>query len=756
MRNFIYMKYQYVFFCLMISLSILLFTGCYTQRAAGLASNSDYNKRVSVKGARTVKRSNAVGITVNIGLVGAGAYAGYNTPLIYRQTETGKEPIKAANAVVGAVVGAGVGFLFDQIAGRNKSNYNIDPNKWIQKANPEYRYIDEGIDGYRFIHYSAERNYIVRSIEDVQNFRKVFPYSNYADDVVQQALKLKRDDMLVLLTLYPNSRYSNDIKVKYVAESLSFTEALNAAKEYPVEDIENLLLNKVNKIDDAIQFIQTFPSFPNKKALVINAFKSSVGYRSDMAKLKSRFNTSIYLSASDLDDTSNSLRRNYFNGMYLLENPTDINAFDGFVAEYSWLKFDEKGVDFLLRYWDIIEPRYSRGIDVLTNFAKVSTNPKYSNVGVKQRDLIQVINEKFEKEVNDKVRVASVNQFGAQNEDFERWKNETGGPIALKLEGEVNFIVYGEVQNSSKFDLPIEITAGGMLQLKRTSKAANWVEMEKQGVTLLGLAAGFVAEGLPDEIRDVEYVERKSFIPMLPAREKTTYVVMVDFGKHEQGGAVVWGLIQHHMELFFTQMNAKASYYRGDISVGQINNQTLWQSYVKDKRLPSSARLYDYSLDLMRIQTGMLGGEIGGIDYELSKGFHEGMKDLKRNVDNYIVEILNQPGGSYLDGGLQNNITLKEEIDPETVDIPKYSMGKWTKRGILSTGSGDEYLEAIFSDGITVIIYRYNSDKTPTIAQGRLLTDILVSDLRYGSDEAAIEGAYVLERYGKIRMKGQK
>jgi uncharacterized protein YlzI (FlbEa/FlbD family) len=724
---------QYILIIIMLVAFSALMNSCYSSRVSGDASSPDYNKRVNVSNAYTVKRSNAFNVVFDIGLIGAGGYAGYQyMPLVQKQTSTGKEPVKAANAAIGALAGAGLGYLFDVIAGKNKTNYNVNPNEWIRKANPQYKFLNGDRRSFTMIHSSAEKNYVVKNIQDVKDFKKIFPNSSYAENVVRQSLELSRNDMVQLLALYPNSIYANDAKVKYITESPTFSEALAAAKKYPVNNAQSLLVNKIRSIPNAILFIKDYPSYPDKKQIVINGFKSPLDPDS-MEELKNNFGSNIYLTANDLNNQSDNIRRNYYNGMYLLKHPANINEFNYFVSEYSWLKYNDKNVDFLSKYWDLIAPLYSKGIDVLTNFARVETNPKYSFLNIRQSDLIQVINDRMAREVTNNVRIVSTDYFGAQNEEFEKWKRETGGPIALKLEGEVNFIVCGEIQNNSKFDLPVEISAGGMLQLKRTTKAANWLDMEKKGFSIAGLFAGIAAMSQPNEIKNVEHKENEYYLPKLPAKTKTAYAVMLYFGRYEQGGAVIYGIIQQHVELLLSQVDVKVSYFTNDISIDQIKKQDIWQNYAKNKKLPSDAKLYDYSLDLMRQQMGMSGHEIGGVDYELSKEFHESVKKTTNKISNYIADIISNPAYD----------TDYSIDDPNKVAIPAISkISSWYKENFLD---GDSFWskDVVWTDGTKGEIRIYNDNYA---------TDNLKY---YKSELDALNAEYVYKKYGKIRTTGE-
>ena len=746
-----------------LCIPFLILQGCYTSKPTGRATSPDYNQRVTVSDAKMKKKGNGLDIVFNVGLVGAGAVGGYNMNLVQKQTATGKEPVHAANAAIGAFAGATVAYLVDVIAGKNKSMEIKNPNEWIQKANKDYILLTDNYrsgNSFMIMHPSAERNYTVRNINDVRDFNKAFFDSRYENEMVESAIsKLSRSDLPELITLYSNNKHIETAKEKYIISSPNYQEALNAARKYPINNVEKTLVDLIKNADDAVQFLQSYPSYPFKSEIVINAFKTHENTGVELQKLQKMLGPDFYLTENDLYQQSNAIKRNYFNGMYLLAKPKNINAYNNFVSEYLWLNYNGMNLDFLSYYWDIIEPSYSKGSDVLTNFAKVVSNPISSSLRIKQDDLIKVTFEKLRDVVKNNVRIVSQDYFGAQNEDFEKWKRETGGPIALMLEGEVSYLIYGEIQNNSKFDLPIEITAGGMLRLKRTNKAANWLDMEKQGFSLLGVVAEVFAMSQPNEIKDVEYQENSCLIPALPAHKKTTYAVLVDFGKREQGGAVIAGLFQQHIELLLSQIKVQTSFFTNDISVEQLQKQAVWQDYAKNKVLPSNAILYDYSLDLLNWHLGGSDDKFGGVDYRLTKGIHDKIGETKTKVENYIVDIMSQP--TYYSYGTSSNTTNGSAEDEEATKVKdsKTDIEKVTHPGIKKDHGWDEcggflektkskYIE--FQDASGTL--NYNCDSERYYIDGGILS---LWSAFYDREVDALNALYVYLKYNRIRQTGR-
>ncbi|GHT31617.1 hypothetical protein FACS189434_01680 [Bacteroidia bacterium] len=666
-----------------------MLSGCYTSKPAGLASNPDYNKRVNVSGAHTVKRKNALGVTVSIGLVGAGAAGGYYTPLVQKQTATGQEPVRVANAVIGAAAGAGISYLIDVIAGKNKSNYdNIDVNKWIKKANPQYKLLAGSGNNFTIIHPSAESNYTVKNIQDVRNFKTVFSRSVYSENVVQQALKLNRNDMPELLTLYPDTKYANDIKVKYITESPSFSDALAAARKYPIDNADELCMNLIQNTSNAVDFLQAYLATSFKKEAVINAFRKPVAGKSDMDKLEKSYGNLIFLTDSDLKIKSDDLKQNYYLAMYKLADPTSETQFNNFISIYKWLSYNNRNSDIIGLYWDLVNPAISTGTEVLRKVSSMKNNPLYNDYHITQSDLINAVHQKLNEEVK-KVNVIKVDYFGAENKDFENWKQQTGfSARAVSFKGAINYIVYGEIQNNSKFDLPIELKAKGTLQMKRTTRAANWLDPQQQGFSLLGGFASLMAATQPNEIKDIERKEASNFIPLLPTHERAVYAVMIEFGEHEQGGAVMLGIVRQEVEAMLANVQVTPLYCSKDISVAQLQKQNYWQQFTKSKKLPSTARLMDYSASYYGALTGQyLTDE--GIDMSYTQGLYDVANEYGSKALNYVVEAMNTPDyGSSSDSYSSGNSSKRDDsssnnsnnsnIDPEKVTNPGFSFRtKW-------------------------------------------------------------------------------
>jgi hypothetical protein len=111
---------------------------------------------------------------------------------------------------------------------------------------------------------------------------------------------------------------------------------------------------------------------------------------------------------------------------------------------------------------------------------------------------------------------------------------------------------------------------------------------------------------------------------------------------------------------------------------------------------------------------------------------------------------MSSSGSSYSNN---NSSSSNKDIDPDKVYIPDYEITtKWTNRASLSNRSGDQYLEAKFTDGTKIEIGRYKSDNIPFIK----VAGVLLDRGKYETDDYAIKAAYVYEKYKKDRTIGRK
>jgi len=242
-------------------LMIVSFTlqGCYTSKPTGKASPPDYNKRVSVKNAGLRKQSTAAGIVFSVSLVGASGYVGYQNPFVKMENkETGEKKLSpTASAITGALGGLALNTIINAIAGKGTTKPVSDPMKWIKKENEykDYRLLSSSGNNFDLIHPSAERNFTVKTINDVHDFNRMFPNSSYTENVINQGItNLSYDtEFQILAQLYP--QYTDKIAAAYLTNALQKTTRFD------------MFRNKITAFPQALQGVDLNINYENEEQI---------------------------------------------------------------------------------------------------------------------------------------------------------------------------------------------------------------------------------------------------------------------------------------------------------------------------------------------------------------------------------------------------------------------------------------------------------------------------------------------------------
>lgn len=217
----------------------ILLSSCYTQKPVGSLSRPDYNDRINVSNAQAAKVPTPWGVTFNVGLTAAGGYAGYCGNMAQRQTADSRESRYVLNTAVGMAVGASVAYLIARCSGVDKPKV-VSQQQWLSLQDGGYIYLDGSKTDFRAMHYMAEYDFKVKTINDVYDFKKAFPQSSKSNDVITQAIKnlsLKREDYAYLLSSFSSNKISEEnlkyMQQKYIRLSSNAYLMENARKTYP-------------------------------------------------------------------------------------------------------------------------------------------------------------------------------------------------------------------------------------------------------------------------------------------------------------------------------------------------------------------------------------------------------------------------------------------------------------------------------------------------------------------------------------------
>ena len=199
-------------------------------------SNADYNQRIIINNPHYRKKTNSIGIVFNIGTTAAGAYAGHEfLPLVKYKSGENLQNYKPANAAIGAVVGFSVGYLLNSWVGNNKKMELDDPNKWIKKANREYRFLKNSLNSITVINKNIEPNFRIRSFTDYTDFETLFPNSKRRDEIVAECAgkDISRNDISYIIDQNPKSESTLALKKEYVTKAQNLEDLFTSDRLYP-------------------------------------------------------------------------------------------------------------------------------------------------------------------------------------------------------------------------------------------------------------------------------------------------------------------------------------------------------------------------------------------------------------------------------------------------------------------------------------------------------------------------------------------
>ncbi|MBR3026518.1 MAG: hypothetical protein IKH58_00100 [Bacteroidales bacterium] len=557
----------------MTALMLLHVSSCTTLKPmADSVSDPDYNRRIKVTNPRYKKKPNAIGYTIGIGLPIVGAAGGYMSDLVKTQDSDGiRKESKIGGAGFGLLVGTGLSYLASKIGGYHKNVRADNYDRWADKAGGNYVCLRNDGSTVTFIDKLAEKDFEVRNINDVADFANAFPNSYYAENVFSQGLKkLGRNDLPQLITLLPNCAGVSDAKERYIKESNSFDELSAALKKYPIgTEVQKMYLDLIEDANNAITFKQMYPATQYGKEAVKNAFRT-INDVSDIKHLKDVYGNQFNLNKQDLSTASDAVKKNYFNSLFILAPNQNVNTFDQINSNYSWLTYEGKENDVLDKYWDYCNKPSASGKEVLAALGRVA-----GKVGLRGETVKSFVEKKVAETMQDQLKVISVNTANSTSSEFERWKNAVYTAGVIVDDSSFKVLVYGEVKNNSKFDVPVGVSMSG--ELYRITKLENSL--------LGGLVSGLASlAGVSPETRElITALNVHGFtIPILPAGETYPYAIMLDFGGTQldeatkRGGVNLGDLIKTSSDVQLANVNVHAAFNTEKVSEEQIKKQNEW------------------------------------------------------------------------------------------------------------------------------------------------------------------------------------
>ena len=555
----------------------VLASSCVTlQPTASHISNADYNQRVEVNNPKFKKKHSVLGFTFDIGMPIAGAAAGYMLDPFAYQSSSGQKNLPAAGAVLGAVVGTGLTYANHAISKYGSSTPAWSPRSWVYKAyGYNYAVLESSRDYIRIINKNAERSYTVKNLSDVKDFALAFPNSLYSEEIVSQSLKsLNRNDLPEVLQLYPMTVHAQELKDRYINESPTYKDLTSALAMYPkpASEVEDLFVNLVRTPLDAVDFHQRYPSSLNDKKVILNAFRTEPK-PDDVRSMSSAYGSAFYLKQADFSKVNDNVKKNYYIGLRDMTNYSNMNQLDSFNEKYSWLTFKNKKREIVSNAWTLADQLYPKGKDVIAQAGKIVGKAYARKAGLDGEYFNGFVNDMLKQQFTN-VKVLSTQTISSTSDEFERWKSAAYAAGIVKTDGKLQYLVYGEVKNESKYDFPV--------MMRVHSKVVQVQKIESGNI--VGGVLNFLGALTGAPTQNVELLgtlSSKDFIiPCAISGQTMPYAILIEFEDKVfngySAGVNFMDLVKVSSQIALKDVNVNVEMCDKDATDQQLKEQNEW------------------------------------------------------------------------------------------------------------------------------------------------------------------------------------
>ncbi len=701
--------------------AVLLTSSCVSYKPyASSVSDSDYNQRVEATDPQFKKKPNAFGYIVEIGLPVVGATVGAVTTPLIQHSDENRQNFIIGSAVLGALVGTGGSYIANKACGYGKMVKADDRQKWVKKAfGEDYILLSNSETTVRAINRNVESHYLVKNIDDVKDFASVFPNSRYESDMLAQALQvIQRHDIPTVVNLYPQSENVISFQQQYIKTSSSYNELFAAERMYPNAlsdaEFERLYVDVVENPANAIAFHDKYPQSEYNATVILNAISSTILTDDEIEDMNDAYGSQLQLDQKTVASASNKVRENYYNLMFQASNPTTTSQIDNFNKSYTWLKFDNKKHTVVAQAWNVAYKNGKNGTDIIAQAGKIVGKNYSRDLGIDYNYFQEFVKEELEKE-KDKIKIVSQNHLNSMSDEFERWKRSAYSAGVVRTE-ELQFLVYGEIQNESRFDLPVAVAAGGVVV--QTQK------IESGG--LLGGVINFLGAITNTETshkQTLGIVRSPNFIiPLLQAGTTMPYAILIKFKDSDvngqAGGVNFVDLMKVSSEITLENIQVQSVVWNGDIPDDEVlKEQNEW---------------------VQMAVNGMPQAKV--VDLWRNKEFRQDTWDEEWS------EILRSAssGGGYSSSSSSSSVESSSVPDKETILSMITDRSEWSKDWPF-----DYYWQKVtFSDGTEINVCKEILDNRVRYGHpGGLLTGDLAADW-YDTYEDAVVAFYLSEKYG--------
>lgn len=557
-------------------LSVVL-ASCVTLKpdSRGLSA-PDYNQRVSITDPHYDKVLTPIGVASIAASTLSAGYAGYNSNLIRINDGANQTTSKIGNAVIGAAVGFGTSYMVNRLLGWGKVKQISNPNDWLRKANKNYALISYTNDLW-VIPKTADINYQIKDIDDANQFVSVFNNSRYTDDAFKTGIEnLERNDLPKLISLFPNTTSNAAAKDKYIRTSLDYKEIVAATQRYSDlnQDYEKNFLKLITTCDHAIDFKSRYKSSINFDQAYLNAYKTDNQTKSNFANLNNIYSGYKYVPIERLKNENSTIQKNFVKSQYMLDNSPSPNYLVTIFLKYKQLSFPEKDHDFLAAFMDRLDKSMDDGNEIIWNLKLLSNKEYYPEIEIEQSEIEQVISEKLQSEIASNVMITRSSFIGSKNPEWEKWKENDNLTAGLVGSEDAAYILYGVIQNNSKYDLPVEVVGKGHLISKTDVQGTGTIS------NFITNAFKFLSQGAFNNMVTFDHgIQTSSFFANpLPSLSQQEYAIRLDFhGAWLQKGVNLFDTFKGKIEpdLTDTDISVKFTSFKPSKSIFQLQEENL-------------------------------------------------------------------------------------------------------------------------------------------------------------------------------------
>lgn len=732
-----------------ISAAVLIISvsACAVQRPnASKIQGPDYNARTFITEPSYYNKKTPAGHAVTIGLPIAGAVAGYAFPAVHKEAATGKESVPLGGAAVGALVGAGLSAISSAISHYGRVSPADNYDKWVSQAAPHHILVRSQGKTLVLMDPEIESAYTVKNMLDVEDFARAFPGSAFQQMVADQALQvLGRNDYVQLAKLLDNPQVAYKIKSEYIYASPSIAELEKALRLYPEVTIQNrqkLYMSCCHSIEDALRYKELYPSAPEYDREVLkNVFAQDVSkQKNELKKLARVYSDDFYLHPIYLNDCTEDVQRNYIRALGVVNDSVKMSELEKIFNWYESVSYPGKAEDVLDAVWAVADNTYSKGTDIISAVGRVSTTAYGSSLGLTPSRVKGFVEEKLKKEVKDNVVILTKNVISSTSDEFQKWRKALYS-AGVVTQGEITYLIYGEVKNNSKFDLPLTFNIGFNLTQK--------ISLEKS--SFFGGIANFLGQitGTPMEQKQkIAHVSVSDFvIPTLRAGESGIYAGSYDLTENAlkelgQNGISAGGFN------FGELLKASSQLLLEDLGV------YIFYSDVP----PTEEQLRKAEKNQKLAQNGLPKGVL--VDFFRNKAYRQSTwdeewarisREAAKNAGNMSSRASSSKESSYSG---RSSETSSADVNVEGLEMPAYTWETtWYPDGFFTTAE-DRPTNESGENQVRVI-------KFPGVGTGKIYRVIgsdgyWSSKKRYKTLDDAIIAEYAYQKYGEIREKGRR